>query len=169
LVVLGDAEPDFQMTWSNNVRYKDFTLSFLWHWKQGGDNVNLTSLLTDFGGTSADFDEFDFDPAVANGDFRVAAFFAGNATPFVEDASYLRLREVGLYYNVPSGILDKAFAGHVSNVKVGFSGNNLINIFDYNSYDPEVSNFGSNGLSSGVEVTPFPSSKRYLFHLAVGF
>ena len=169
LVVLGDAEPDFQMTWSNNLRYKDFTLSFLWHWKQGGDNVNLTSLLTDFGGTSPDFDDFDFDPAVANGDFRVAAFFAGNATPFVEDASYLRLREVGLYYNIPSSVLDKAFAGHVSNVKVGFSGNNLINIFDYNSYDPEVSNFGSNGLSSGVEVTPFPSSKRYLFHLAVGF
>jgi hypothetical protein len=28
----------------------------------------------------------------------------------------------------------------MSNVKVGLSGNNIVNIFDYNSYDPEVSN-----------------------------
>jgi hypothetical protein len=27
--------------------------------------------------------------------------------------------------------------------KIGLSGNNLVNIFDYNSYDPEVSNFGT--------------------------
>ncbi|WP_459212711.1 SusC/RagA family TonB-linked outer membrane protein [Aquimarina rhabdastrellae] len=171
LVVLGDAEPDFQVTFTNNIRYKDFTLSFLWHWKQGGDNVNLTNLLTDFGGTSADYDDIELDPTgqLGNGPFRVNAFRNGNATPFVEDASYLRLREIGLYYNLPDKFLKGVFRGYVSNVKLGFSGNNLINIFDYNSYDPEVSNFGSNGLSTGVEVTPFPSSKRYLFHLAVDF
>ncbi|MEW7289019.1 SusC/RagA family TonB-linked outer membrane protein [Aquimarina sp. 2304DJ70-9] len=171
LVVLGDAAPDFQMTWSNNLSYKDFTLSFLWHWKQGGDNINLTNLLSDFGGTSPDFDDIDLDPAGAtpNGPFRIGAFSSGNATPFVEDASYLRLREVGLYYNLSSNIREKVFGKYVSNLKIGFSGNNLINVFDYNSYDPEVSNFGSNGLSTGVEVTPFPTSKRYLFHLAVDF
>ncbi len=171
LVVLGNAEPDFQMTFTNSIRYKDFDLSFLWHWKQGGDNVNLTNLLTDFGGTSADYDEISEDPAgvTPNGPFRVGAFFGGNATPFVEDASYLRLREVGLYYTLPTKFLDQVFKGNVSNFKVGFSGNNLINIFDYNSYDPEVSNFGGNGLSTGVEVTPFPSAKRYLFHVAVDF
>ncbi len=171
LVVLGDAAPDFQMTWSNNLSYKDFTLSFLWHWKQGGDNINLTNLLSDFGGTSPDFDDIDLDPAgvTPNGPFRVGAFGSGNATPFVEDASYLRLREVGLYYNLSSKIREKVFGKYVSNFKIGFSGNNLINIFDYNSYDPEVSNFGSNGLSTGVEVTPFPTSKRYLLHLAVDF
>ncbi|WP_344925217.1 hypothetical protein [Aquimarina addita] len=171
LVALGDSAPDFQMTWSNNINYKAFSLSFLWHWKQGGDNINLTNLLTDFGGTSPDYDDIDLDPAgvTPNGPFRIGAFRSSNATPFVEDASYLRLREIGLYYNLPDRILKQAFGKYVSNVKFGFSGNNLINIFDYNSYDPEVSNFGSNGLSTGVEVTPFPSSKRYLFHLAVEF
>lgn len=169
LVVLGNAEPDFQITWSNNVHYKDFSLSFLWHWKQGGDNINLTNLLTDFGGTSPDYDDLDLDGTVPNGPFRIQAFRGGNATPFTEDASYLRLREVALNYNLPSKFLKSIFKGYVSNVKLGVSGNNLINIFDYNSYDPEVSNFGSNGLSTGVEVTPFPTSKRYMFHLAVDF
>ncbi len=95
--ILGDAEPDFQMNFSNNFRYKDFTLSFLWHWKNGGDNINLSRLLSDFGGTSADYDDTSLDPsgALSNGDFRLAAFGSGFAEPFVEDASYLKLREVG--------------------------------------------------------------------------
>jgi len=170
--VLGDSEPDFQMNFTNRMVYKDFTLSFLWHWKKGGDNINLTKLLSDFGGTSADYDGFNVDPEglIRNGDYRIQkGLFSGNAKPFVEDASYLRLREVGLYYSLPRENLDKWFKGNVSNVKVGLSGNNLINIFDYNSYDPEVSNFGGNGLSTGVEVTPFPSSKRYMFHLSAQF
>lgn len=170
--VLGDAEPDFQMTFNNRFVYKDFTLSFLWHWKKGGDNINLTKLLSDFGGTSADYDDFTVDPEglINNGTFRIEnGIFAQNARPFVEDASYLRLREVGLYYSVPSQSVETWFKGAVSNIKIGFSGNNLINIFDYNSYDPEVSNFGGGGLSTGVEVTPFPSSKRYMFHLSAQF
>ncbi len=170
--VLGDAEPDFQMSFVNDLRYKDFTLSFLWHWKEGGDNINLSKLLSDFGGTSADFDDFNVDPEhlINNGTYRIVnGLFAGNARPFVEDASYLRLREIGLYYTIPDETITKWFDGVVSNVKLGFSGHNLINIFDYNSYDPEVSNFGGTGLSTGVEVTPFPSSKRYMFHLSMQF
>jgi TonB-linked SusC/RagA family outer membrane protein len=170
--VLGNAEPDFQMSFNNRLVYKDFTLSFLWHWKKGGDNINLTKLLSDFGGTSADFDGFDVDPEglIRNGDYRINnGLFAGNARPFVEDASYVRLREIGLYYSLPQVNLEKWFNGNVSNIKLGVSGNNLVNIFKYNSYDPEVSNFGGTGLSTGVEVTPFPSSKRYMFHLSAQF
>ncbi|WP_242202955.1 SusC/RagA family TonB-linked outer membrane protein [Aestuariivivens insulae] len=170
VVVLGDAEPDFQMAFNNNFKYKNFTLSFLWHWKKGGDNVNLSRLLSDFGGTSADYDETNIDPAgtTSNGDYRIGAFLGGNAEPFVEDASYLKLRELGLYYNIPSNTLDKWFGGNITDVKLGFSGRNLINIFDYNSYDPEVSNFGPTAAGIGIEVAPFPSSKRFMFHLSVG-
>ena len=57
----------------------------------------------------------------------------------------------------------------IDDISIGFSGNNLINIFDYNSYDPEVSNFGAGGLSTGVEVTPFPSAKRFDFHVKASF
>ncbi|MCM4150056.1 SusC/RagA family TonB-linked outer membrane protein [Arenibacter sp. N53] len=170
VVALGDAEPDFQMSFNNNFKYKDFTLSFLWHWKKGGDNVNLSRLLSDFGNTSADYDEVSLDPsgALNNGDYRKSAFGAGFAGPFVEDASYLKLREVGLYYNLPENTLQKLFKGTVSNVKIGLSGHNIISIFDYNSYDPEVSNFGSGAAGIGIEVAPFPSSKRFMFHLSIG-
>jgi len=168
--VYGDAEPDFIMGFSNNLKYKDLELSFLWQWKEGGDNINLTALLTDLSGTSHDFDTIDLDPngVLGNGPYRVSQLGA-SAEVFVEDASYLRLRELGLYYNIPQRFVSTILNGSIDNVKIGFSGTNLINIFDYNSYDPEVSNFGGNGIFTGVEVTPFPSSKRYLFHVSVNF
>ena len=166
----GDAEPDFQMGFNSQLIYKNFDLSFVWQWKNGGDNINLTALLTDLNGTSHDYDTIDLDPAgeLGNGAYRVSQL-GSSAEVFVEDASYLRLRELGLYYNVPVALYEDFLGGSIDKIKLGFSGTNLINIFDYNSYDPEVSNFGSNGIFTGVEVTPFPSSKRYLFHLAVNF
>ncbi len=168
--VWGDSEADFQMGINNNFRYKNLSLSFLWQWKKGGDNINLTSLLTDLNGTSHDYDTIDLDPegSLGNGDYRLSQLGA-SAEPFVEDASYLRLRELGLYYTLPSKLMSGVLGGNIDSVKLGFSGSNLINIFDYNSYDPEVSNFGGGTIFTGVEVTPFPSSKRFLFHLGVNF
>ncbi|MDO6516349.1 SusC/RagA family TonB-linked outer membrane protein [Zobellia uliginosa] len=167
LRVIGDGEPDFQMGFSNNLSYKKLQLSFLWQWKQGGDNINLTNLLSDLNGTSADYDDITLDPAgvTPNGKYRPDA----NADVFVQDASYLRLREIGLYYTLDSENLPNVFGDYVESVKFGLSGSNLINIFDYNSYDPEVSNFGGGTIFTGVEVTPFPSSKRYMFNVAINF
>ena len=172
-VVIGNAEPDFQLSFFNEVSFlKNFSFSMLWHWKEGGDNLNLTQLLSDFGNTTFDYDDIVIDPAtgdeVKKGDFRKSSFNANTAV-FVEDASYLKLREVGLYYTIPKSITDNLFNNSLESVKLGISGNNLILISDYNSYDPEVSNFGNDGVSSGVEVTPFPSARRMFFHLSVGF
>lgn len=164
LQILGNAEPDFQMSWSNNISYKNFDFSFLFHWKKGGENINLSALLFDLNDTTHDYDDTTLDPEgkLSNGDYR-KSLLGSSAEPFVEDAGYLRLREVGVYYTLPKAL------SYTEKVRIGFSGNNLINIFDYNSYDPEVSNFGGNGLSSGVEVTPFPSAKRWDFHVRVDF
>ena len=173
LQVFGSAEADFQMSLSNNIRLGNFDLSFLFHWKKGGENINLSTLLFDLNQTTHDFDDLTLDPGpaegeperdlVGNGDFRLNVL-GSDTDPYIEDASYLRLREVGLYYTLP-----EAYIPGASSLRVGFSGNNLINIFNYNSYDPEVSNFGNGGLSTGVEVLPFPSSKRWDFHVQLTF
>ena len=163
--VYGNAEPDFQMSWSNQISFKNFDLSFLWHWKKGGDNINLTTLLYDLAGTTWDYDDTGLDPSgnLANGPYRASQAFV-NPDPVIEDAGYLRLREIGLYYTLPDDLIKYA-----KRVRVGISGRNLINIFDYNSYDPEVSNFGNNVLGNNVEVTPYPQSKFINFHLNVNF
>jgi TonB-linked SusC/RagA family outer membrane protein len=165
LGVFGDAEPDFQISFNNNVTYKNWEFAVLMHWKQGGDNVNLSTLLSDIFGTSPDFDDKTLDPsgAAVNGTYRLNALGV-TAGPWIEDASYFRVREIALTYKLP-----KNWFNNIAAVKVGVSGRNLINKFDYNSYDPEVSNFGANAISSNVEVTPFPSAKSIHFNVIVNF
>ncbi|HHB77747.1 MAG TPA: SusC/RagA family TonB-linked outer membrane protein [Saprospiraceae bacterium] len=165
LVVFGDAQPDFEMSFNNGIRYKNFDLSFLFHWKKGGKNINLSTLLFDLSETTHDFDDKGLDPEgnLTNGPYRLSQLGA-NTDPYVEDAGYLRMREIGLFYTI-----GRAKLNNVASLRVGFSGTNLINIFKYNSYDPEVSNFGGSGLSTGVEVLPFPSSKSYNFHVTATF
>jgi TonB-linked SusC/RagA family outer membrane protein len=165
LAVYGDGEPDFNLSSFNTITYKNFEFNLMMHWKKGGENINLSTLLSDIFGTSPDYDDKTLDPtgAAVNGAYRLAALGV-TARPWVEDASYFRFREIGLSYRLPA-----QWFKNVAQVKIGFSGRNLINIFDYSSYDPEVSNFGSNAISSNVEVTPFPSSKSVHFNITVNF
>ena len=165
LVVFGDAQPDFEMSFSNGIKYGNFDLSFLFHWKKGGKNINLSTLLFDLSETTHDFDDTGLDPEgkLTNGPYRLSQL-GSNTAPYIEDAGYLRMREIGLFYTI-----GRAKLSNVASLRLGFSGTNLINIFKYNSYDPEVSNFGGSGLSTGVEVLPFPSSKAYNFHVTATF
>ncbi len=163
-VPLGDAEPKFQMNWFNEITFlKNFSLRFLLHWKNGGDNINLSELLTDLGGTSPDYDDPTKNGTSKKGPDRLAQFFSGSARGFVQDASYLRLREIGLYYtftNMP--------VNFIKGLRVGISANNYFTSTKYRGYDPEVSNFGT-GFSTNVDVMPYPASKRATFHLLVDF
>lgn len=139
----GDTEPDFQFGWGNNLTVGNFSASALFHWRQGSDILNLTRLLTDIGNTTPRADD--------------------SIDGFIEDGSYFRLREASLYYDIP---LQSDF---VQGLRIGVSGRNIFTLTDYSSYDPEVSTKGGSGLSTNIEVTPFPSSKQFYFHLGVNF
>ncbi|MHB1920774.1 MAG: SusC/RagA family TonB-linked outer membrane protein [Chitinophagaceae bacterium] len=161
--VLGDAEPKFQMTTYNEITIKRrLTIMFLLHWKNGGDNINLTNLENDFGGTSADYDQVTNKLGLPNGIYRIMQI-GTSARMFVQNASYLRLREIGVYY-----LFDKLPVNFIQAVRIGISLNNYLTISKYQSYDPEVSNFGT-GFSTGVDVDPYPASKTAEFHLSVDF
>lgn len=162
--VLGNAEPTFQANTYNEISFRNkLSLRFLMHWKKGGDNVNLTYLQNDFGQTSADFDEMTLKSGMPNGVYRISQV-GSSAAVFVEDASYLRLREIGLYYSFNQF----APTSFIRNIRLGVSLNNYLTITKYKSYDPEVSNFGT-GFSSGVDVDPYPATKRASFHISIDF
>ena len=90
----------------------------------------------------------------------------GNTGVYIQPTSYLKLRELGLYYSIPRSLLGNTF---IEGIRVGVSANNLLLWTDYGSYDPEVSNFGSQPVSGNIEVTPYPSSRRFFFHLKFDF
>lgn len=158
---VGNVEPDFQMAFSNNLTlFKQIDVLFLLQWKQGGENLNLSTFLTDLGGVTPDLE-------TAEGQARLAT--PANALRFVEPAGYFRLREAAIYYRLPTRTVNNVFGETVEGVKFGFSGRNIFTITDYSGYDPEVSVNGGAGLSSGIEVTPFPSSRQIYFHINVNF
>jgi len=167
--VYGNAQPDFQMSFSNEFTlFRDFQVSFLFHWKSGGENINLTRLLTDSGGTTPDWNEDEDGDGVPNGRDRADQFGPG-AAQFVEGSSYVKLREASLYYNLPSSFLENTLGGVLSDARIGVSGSNLLLFSDYSSYDPEVSVFGTQAIAQSVEVSPFPSSRRITFHLRLTY
>lgn len=160
---LGDAEPAFQMNTYNEITFfNKLSLRFLLHWKKGGENVNLTSLENDFGGTSADYDHVSNKAGLPDGFYRITQV-GSDAHEFVQNSGYLRLREIGLYYS-----FTKLPVTYVKAVRIGVSLNNFLTITKYKAYDPEVSNFGT-GFSSGVDVDPYPATKRADFHISFDF
>ena len=70
---IGDVEPDFQVSFNNNFTIsKNLEIGFLIHWKEGGENINLSKLLTDLGGVTADLD-------TAEGQARASLRFCSTA------------------------------------------------------------------------------------------
>lgn len=167
--VWGNAQPDWTTSWSNNITFlKNFDLSILTEYRSGGDNINLTSFLTDGGGTTKGWFDDDNKDGIPNGRQRPPSPF-NNAGRWVQDATFLKIREIGLYYTLPKQTLSRTFGNIIQRARVGISGNNVFLATKYVGYDPETSTFGAQALANNVDVAPYPSARRLFFHLQIDF
>jgi TonB-dependent SusC/RagA subfamily outer membrane receptor len=155
---VGDANPDYQMGFSNDFRFGPFSLTSLLDWRKGGDVINLTNNYFD-GGFIAD---------TAAGDARLAGLAAGQPV-YVEGAGFVKLREVTLGYDVPARFSDRLFRGRARNLRVELSGRNLKTWTDYTGLDPEVSNFSNQAIGRIQDVTPYPPWKSFFFSVNTSF
>ncbi|MEM1041094.1 MAG: SusC/RagA family TonB-linked outer membrane protein [Bacteroidota bacterium] len=158
-VFLGNENPDFQLAWNNDISFNRFSLGFLWDWKQGGDVINLGKFLSDLGGTTEDLD-------TQEGQDRLAG--VGGTGRYVEDGTYLKLREASLTYDVDPDVVARWTSGQARSLTFGISGRNLLMFTGYDGYDPEVSQFGNVAIGRSVDVLPFPSARSFYFKVAVG-
>jgi TonB-linked SusC/RagA family outer membrane protein len=158
-VALGDYEPDFIMGFSNEINVGPVRLYGLIDWRHGGDIVNLTQLLYDGAGLAADQE-------AANA--RLALYGAGNS-PYIQSASFAKLREVSISYALPQSLVASAFGDRVSGLRLEFSGRNLATWTNYEGLDPEVSNFGNQNINRSQDVAPYPPSRSFFFTLGVDF
>jgi TonB-linked SusC/RagA family outer membrane protein len=162
--VLGNSLPKFNMSWMNNLTvYKNFDLSFLFDWKKGGDNINLSHYLLESGGTSVGW------MTDANGNGTPDVREPATASRWVQDASFVKLREVGLYYSLPKSVTSSIFNGSIEKIRIGTSINNALLFTKYNGYDPETSTFGARSVDNNVDINPYPTARRVFFHLTLDF
>ncbi len=167
--VWGENRPKFTTSWYNTLTIKkNLDFSMMWEWRNGGENINLTAFLTDAGGTTKGWFDDDDKDGIPNGRQRPPAPY-NNAGRWVQDASFVKLREVGLFYTVPASSVNKWFGGFVSRLRVGASGNNIFLFTKYEGYDPETSTFGAQSIAGNVDVAPYPTTRRLFFHINVDF
>ncbi len=105
-------------------------------------------------------------PRAVNGDPN------GNARTsnrFIEDGSYLRLKNVTIGYTIPQETLSKLTGGTLSKFRVYFTGQNLITITNYTGYDPEIGARNSTALTQGIDYGQFPQARTIIFGLQASF
>lgn len=166
-----ESQPRYQVSFANTLTFfKNLELFFLIHVKQGGYNDVLTRQEYDLSGTTRDWSQPATTPEGKT--TTVGRLRAYPATPdqgFIENASYMKLREVSLYYTFPKAALGSLGRG-VERLRVGVSGNNLVLITPYRGgYDPEVSNFGIQAVGGYQDLWNFPSARRMFLHVNIDF
>ncbi len=162
---VGDGAPDFRMGFLNTFRYEteDYgavTLSFLLDWQQGSEVVNLTQFIYDLNGLAPDNGD-------GSGDRRLDAFGDNNTGVYVQDATFLKLRELSIFYDLPYSIVDMIPLAR--ELQLGFTARNVFQITDYEGLDPEVSNFGNQAIGRNIDVAPFPPNRTFWFSVRASF
>ncbi|HEX3762728.1 MAG TPA: SusC/RagA family TonB-linked outer membrane protein [Kofleriaceae bacterium] len=157
LSVVGDGEPDFRIGWSNVINYGDFSLSTLLDWQHGSKIINLTQNYFDANGEAPD------QAAAAK---RLMSLNSGDPRPYIEDASFVKVREVSIAYSLPKRLV--AQLNPLKSLLVSVSGRNLLTFTGYSGLDPEVSNFGSQAISRNFDVTPYPPSRTFWLSFTAG-
>ena len=163
-VVIGNINPDFYYGLTNNFFYKGFDLSVFFQGVYGGKIINTLRYITDnmgsFSNTSAEAyanrwtgpNSTGTNPKAILNSFREFKF----SDRFVEDGSYLRLKNINLGYNFT--LKDKKV---LQSLRLYGSVNNLFTITNYSGYDPEVNGFGQDPSRRGVDLGNYPNSQTF--------
>lgn len=172
-VILGNAQPKFTYGLSSSLNYKNFDLFFAFQGNYGNHLYNglrhkleTTSIFYNASGTLRDrwtvTNPSNSVPRVVNAPYLTLD------SRYIEDASYLRLKNITFGYTLPFKI--SKVPG--SQLRIFASAQNLFVITDYTGFDPEASYYGgdeTNGLYQGIDFGAYPSAKTYSAGLNITF
>jgi TonB-linked SusC/RagA family outer membrane protein len=91
---------------------------------------------------------------------------------FIEDGSYLRLKNLSIGYTVPAAVLQSFSRGTLSRARIYVAATNLLTFTKYTGYDPEVGSRTSNTnptLTNGIDYGQFPQARSFMVGLQIGF
>lgn len=171
--VIGDYQPDFMGGITNTFTYKGFSLDVFFQFVQGVDVYNNTLQFTtnpaaNWGMTSEmrrrwkqPGDITDIPKPLTNNGLN-----GSDNSRYLSDASYMRLKNITLSYNLPSSLISKI---KLRSARIYATGQNLLTFTKYNGADPEVSTFGNVSTSQGTDFLTYPQSKVYQFGINIGF
>ncbi|MET4075684.1 TonB-dependent receptor [Hymenobacter sp. UYCo722] len=165
---IGNPNPNFSFGVTNTFNYKNFDLSFFVQGVQGNDVYNLNRYITE----SALY-------STTNGTTRILGRWTGPntsndvpraingdpnnnlrvSTHYIEDGSYVRLKNLTFGYTLPRSVLSRISA---SQIRLYVTAQNLATLTKYTGFDPEVS-------ASGVDLGIYPQTRVFMGGINVGF
>jgi hypothetical protein len=182
-VAVGSVLPKAVGGLTNNFVYKNWNLSSLFVFKIGGNIYNSSAkrqngVVTDWNMTTDYFDHWrqpGDDAKYPKLSKETDAYglppdpYQYNTTLFLEDGSYLRLRNLAIGYNLPT----KWFKNKVNSFKVIFTGTNLLTFTPYTGGDPEIArdfeNPADRNMSSNITYLTAPQEKSYSLTININF
>jgi len=169
---IGSQTSDFNMGFTSNLGYKGFNFYMLWDWKNGGDIYNRQGQWLTRDNRSAIMDM----AGVPEGEKKTYDYYQGlydvnqENKYWVEDGSYVKLREASLFYSFTkdqlSGVANSFFDG----LRLGITGRNLLTFTDYSGWDPEVQRYDDVTQNYyAIDYGVYPVSRSYTLSAQIKF
>jgi TonB-linked SusC/RagA family outer membrane protein len=173
---IGDGTPDFNVGFSSTATWKNLSLYFIMDWQQGGDVYNYTKQLLYFNNRHGDMDQSN----KPEGQRHWVPYYnqqlynaASPSSYFVEDASFLKVRELSLTYSLPSSTLKKlgVIGKYFYDARVSLIGRNLLTLTKYTGYDPEVAvrNNAASPTNFKLDEFSYPNFRTYAMSVQLRF
>jgi TonB-linked SusC/RagA family outer membrane protein len=176
---LGSFIPKFTYSLNLGANYKNFGLSVFFQGVQGNKIYNALRATTEgmvrfFNAGTRVLDAWTPTNTKTDVPRAISSDPNQNARPstrFLEDGSYLRLKNIMLSYNIPDKSLQSLTKGVVKTFRIYVSAQNILTFTKYTGYDPEVGNRapGSSSLTNGIDYAVYPQPKAYQIGINANF
>ena len=177
-VFLGSFIPKYTYAFNLGANYKNFDLSVFFQGVQGNKIYNATRVITEgmirfFNAGTQVLNAWTPTNTNTNIPRAISSDPNQNARTsdrFLENGSYLRLKNIMLGYNIPEKSLQGLTKGVIKNFRLYVSAQNILTFTKYTGYDPEVGNRTPNSsLTNGIDFAVYPQPKGFQVGLSAGF
>jgi TonB-linked SusC/RagA family outer membrane protein len=173
---IGSFLPKFTYSLNYSATYKNFDATIFFQGVQGNKVLNAERIILEgmprlFNAGTRVLDAWT--PSNTNTDIPRAINSDPNrnarlSTRWIEDGSYLRLKNVILGYTLPTNVLGPVNNSAIKRLRVYVSTQNLLTFTKYKGYDPEIGSKNGN-LTNGVDFGQYPSARSFQFGIQAGF
>ena len=166
-VLIGDANPNVNWGWSNQVRVGRFDLYALVGGQFGGDVYNATKQRMYQHARNGDLDQVGKPDHLKkpSGYYSNSLYNANTAVSwFVEEGTFLKMREASVRYSLTPQQLPVIARLGSRSIALSLVGRNLFSLTDYSGYDPEIG-----GVLSRTDDFTFPTYRTFTFSVDIEF
>jgi len=169
---IGTSVPDFGYAFNVNFRFQGLRVYALFDGQSGGNIYNRTRQWGAREAATGDVDQYGKPDGLKKPTIYYRDLYHVNAPNdfYVEDASFTKLRELAVKFNVASLVEMRGFG--ITGLNVGIVGRNLITWTNYRGYDPEVGRGGGelgSAVNARVDSYTYPNYRTFSFTVDIDF